>query len=405
MSPRAVFVSNLFPSSTEPGRGQYNLDQLRALRDAGLDFDVISPRPWFPGLSRRSTGGAPYPPAVEDVDGFRVAHPRALYLPLSRGSINATLFGWSIAASCQAAAQRFRPDFLWASFAFPDGVGMSRVARGLGMPFVVSVLGSDVNVSFGMPGRRLAMLSAFADARLIFAKSAHLRARLVEAGVDAARVVVDYNGTATAVFRPQLQVCACRELGLDVRRRLLFVGNLVPVKGLTDLMLAWKEVSDAVPAGTHELVLVGHGPLADSLRRMARTLCLEHSVRFVGPEPRARVAGWIGASTALVLPSLDEGVPNVILEALASGRPVVATRVGGVPEIHPGDSAGALVPVRDQRSLARAIRVVLRGSWDPERLRAIVADRTWPVNARRVLDALAGALGRSEETPPGGFCR
>ncbi len=400
---RAVFVSNLFPSSTEPRRGLYNLDQLRALRDRGLDVEVISSRPWFPGRGRGGRGGAVSPPSVETIDGFRVTHRRALYLPLSRGALNGRLYGWSVRSSIQAAVKRLRTDLIWASFAFPDGVGVAGVARSLRMPLVISVLGSDVNVSFRLPGRRAAMLAAFAEARLVLLKSERLRSVLAEAGVDPTRLVVAYNGVAVDNFRPRDPACACADMGADAaKKRLLFVGNLVPIKGLRVLLTAWKTVADAWPPGSIELALVGQGPLEQELRSQAHSLGIESSLRFVGPEPRDRVATWMAASTALVLPSLEEGVPNVMLEAFASGRPVVASDVGGIAEIHPGESAGALVPANDPTALARGIDMTLRREWDPERLRTIVSHMTWPWNARQVLAAMALALRQPESPRPRG---
>ena len=181
---RVLFVSNLFPSSVEPGRGRFNLDQLMALRDAGLDATVVAPRPWFPGLLGRSTAQPPFPPPVETIEGFRVLHRRAPYLPLWRGSLNGRLYGWSALGACRAAARAFDPDFLWVSFAFPDAVGARWIATRLGLPLVVSVHGSDVNVSFRMRWRRGAMLATFQKAVCVFCKSAALRATLVGAGAD-----------------------------------------------------------------------------------------------------------------------------------------------------------------------------------------------------------------------------
>ena len=118
------------------------------------------------------------------------------------------------------------------------------------------------------------------------------------------------------------------------------------VKGLPDLLEAIR-IASAHSKPSLELVVVGDGQLEVSLKSQARRLGIESSVRFVGRETRPRVATWMSASHVLALASLEEGVPNVVLEALASGRPVVATGVGGVPEAHPGDAAGALVSAAD----------------------------------------------------------
>ncbi len=387
-----LFVSNLFPSSVEPGRGRFNLDQLIALREAGLGAVVVAPRPWFPGPQfRRSTAQPPFPPPEETIEGFRVLHRRAPYLPLWRGSLNGRLYGWSALGACRAVARAFSPDLLWVSFAFPDAVGADWIARGLGLPLVASAIGSDVNISFRMPLRRRAMVASLRRAVCVFAKSGRIRDILVQAGLDASFIQLDYNGVDREAFHPQPRGGACRALGAEPGlRRVLFVGNLVPIKGLRDLLEAFRIVL-AARADKLELLVVGDGPLADPLKSRATELGIDSAVRFVGREPRQRVALWMAASDVLVLPSLDEGVPNVVLEALACGRPVVASAVGGIPEVHPGDSAGALVSPSSPPQLAAALADTLTRSWNESALARLTDGFDWASNARKAVEALQDA--------------
>ena len=199
---------------------------------------------------------------------------------------------------------------------------------------------------------------------------------------------VVYNGVDRTTFHPRPREAACRELGVDPeRRRILFVGNLVEVKGLPDLLEAVR-IASAHSMPPLELVVVGDGPLEVSLKSQARGLGIESAVRFVGRETRPRVALWMSASHVLALASLEEGAPNVVLEALASGRPVVATGVGGVPEVHPGGAAGALVPAAEPPALAAALMAVLNRDWSEESLSALVRRFSWSENAQTILGAL-----------------
>ena len=198
----------------------------------------------------------------------------------------------------------------------------------------------------------------------------------------------------TATFRPRPRQPACSELGLDARRRrVLFVGNLVEIKGIPDLLEAVR-IANQTRTEPLELVLVGDGPLESAARARVRRLGIESSVRFAGREPPERVVLWLAASDVLALPSLNEGAPNVVLEALACGRPVVATAVGGVPEIHPGEAAGALVPPRDPAALAGALEAVLRRAWDEQALAALVERFSWAENARETLRILRASAER-----------
>lgn len=136
---------------------------------------------------------------------------------------------------------------------------------------------------------------------------------------------------------------------------LLFVGNLVAIKGLDVLLRACELLARDFE---YSCFLIGDGPLRGNLERDVARAGLTDRVRFVGPRPHAQLPDWYRAADVFVLPSRSEGVPNVLLEAAACGTPFVASRVGGIPEIaHLGESR--LVPPGDVRQLAGALREFL----------------------------------------------
>jgi glycosyltransferase involved in cell wall biosynthesis len=146
------------------------------------------------------------------------------------------------------------------------------------------------------------------------------------------------------------------------------------------------------------LALVGDGVSRDAVR--ARVARFGSSVRLLGSLPQSQVAEWMGACDVLTLPSWAEGTPNVVLEALASGRPVVASRVGGIPDVLRDDRAGLLVPPRDARALADALVHALLVTWDEDAVHAC-GPRSWRDSAaalREVLEAVTAsrAPARSE---------
>jgi glycosyltransferase involved in cell wall biosynthesis len=137
---------------------------------------------------------------------------------------------------------------------------------------------------------------------------------------------------------------------------LLFVGNLVPVKGIDVLLAACRRLNGEF--GPWQLHLVGGGPLRQPLAREAKELGLESQVVFHGQTPHDELPAWFRAADLLVLPSRSEGVPNVLLEAMACGLPFVASRVGGIPEIaHLGPCR--LVTPQRPAELASAITEML----------------------------------------------
>jgi glycosyltransferase involved in cell wall biosynthesis len=214
-------------------------------------------------------------------------------------------------------------------------------------------------------------------------------------GLPASRIdCIPCAGYSPAVFHPRgAQERASLRSGLGVAadaRLVLFVGHLVPVKALDVLLKAWALLqSDPAGPGTARLVLIGEGAERAALERLARELGIADRAAFLGPLPQPAVADWIVAADLLCLPSHAEGSPNVIVEALASGTPVVASRVGGIPDLVDDGTNGLLVAPGDPAALAAALASALRREWVPARISSSIAHLTWSALGRRNRDVLA----------------
>jgi glycosyltransferase involved in cell wall biosynthesis len=161
------------------------------------------------------------------------------------------------------------------------------------------------------------------------------------------------------------------------------------VKALDVLVRAWALLVGTHPALRRRLVLIGEGGERARLERLVRETDLSASVQFLGALPQAAVAEWLAASDLLCLPSHAEGSPNVIVEALASGVPVVASRVGGIPDLVQDGVTGLLTAPGDAPALARALAAALERRWDPLALVRSVSGLTWPALAARNEELLA----------------
>ena len=346
---RLLFVSNLFPNAAEPSRGVFNAQQVGALSKL-CEVTVIAP-------TSRAT-------SEETQDGIRVIHPRFSHIPVLSRPFNGRLFARAI----EPVVRREQFDVVLASWAYPDAYGVMLVAEKLNFPFATDVLGSDVNVFFENPTRKHQILRALRASRAVFAKSKALQSRLAGEGIES---VLDYNGIDRGRFRTLDRAETCRKLGLDPkRRRVLYVGNLLPVKGPTVLAQAAGQLTDV------DVIFVGNGP-----EKITNGRC-------VGARPHNEIPLWMNSCDALCLPSLNEGLPNVALEALACGLPVVASRVGGVPEIVHEGANGFLVPPADPTALAQALQQALRTQWDRAAICRSVAGFDWDRNAQTVFEVL-----------------
>jgi glycosyltransferase involved in cell wall biosynthesis len=211
-------------------------------------------------------------------------------------------------------------------------------------------------------------------------------------GARSAETLLLYNGVDRALFQPQERSAARRSLQLPAgRRSVLYVGNLKRDKGVVDLANAFAAIAPRHP--DVDLEVLGTGAARAELVQLRRRYRLDARIQLRGARQHEEVAAWLAACDLLCLPSHAEGVPNVVLEALAAGRPVVATRVGGIPEVV-AESAGRLVAARDIEALSAALSDVLTRSWDPMTLSRGVPALGWADNAARLAEFIATQCAR-----------
>jgi len=385
---RVVAITRLFPNPVEPLWCLFNKQQLAALGRLD-DVEVLGVIPWFPGAraARRwsAAGRLSDVPAAEEVDGLRVAHPRYLFVP-KLPSASASLY----AASLLPAAWRRRRDteVLLGSWAYPDGAATVMLARALGLPSVVKVHGSDLNVIARIPSVRAHLRALLPRATRLVAVSRALADELAALGVAREHIAVVENGVDASLFHPRDRKEARAALGLPAAGRVaVYVGRLVREKGLFELV----DAMGSLPADL-TLVLVGDGVARGELE--ARAQPLGARVRFAGARPLDEVPRYLAAADLFVLPSWNEGTPNVLLEALACGRRVVATAVGGIPDVIASPALGELVPPKDAGALAAAIARQAYADYAPSEVAAVGARGGWAESARKLHDVLEDARAR-----------
>ena len=210
-------------------------------------------------------------------------------------------------------------------------------------------------------------------------------------GVSPDRLAIVLNGVDADLFQPRDRGAARAELGLPAGPLALYVGNLKEVKGVHDLAPAWAQVLRELPGAT--LAIVGSGPLRGELESAVARF--GDRVRLVEAQPLARVPVWMAACDVLVLPSHAEGTPNVVLEALACGRRVVASAVGGIPDLLTRTELGALVPPRDPTALGVALAHALRTTYVPAAVAKLGSRGGWEASAAALHAVLAGAASAS----------
>ncbi len=390
---RVLAITKIFPNAAEPLSAPFNRQQFAALADH-CDLQVMATIPWFPGaglLGRWSSAGRlARVPRREHIAGLDVTHPRTLFFPRLAHATWGPLYAASIAPA--VAPYRGRVDVVLGSWAYPDGFAAVVAARLLGVPAVVKLHGSDINSIAKLPGPRRLLSWALPRAARVVAVSKPLAEEAAALGVPRDRIAIVMNGVDGELFQPRDRAAARAVLGLPPGPLAVYVGNLKPEKGILDLCAAWSSVVRHVPDAT--LAIVGGGPLRGEVE--AQVAPLGERVRVVGPQPLEQVPTWMAAADLLVLPSHTEGTPNVVLEALASGRRVVATSVGGVPDLITDRTLGQLVPPKNPDALADALVLALRQPYDPAEVARLGARGGWAASAAALHEVLKAAyrLGR-----------
>lgn len=373
---RLLTFASLYPNPEQPQRGVFVENRLRHLvASGGVEARVVAPVPWFPFTARRfgSYGAFARVPRRDERGGIAITHPRYPLIPK---------VGMTLAPKLMYLAMRphvarlirdgYDFDVIDAHYFYPDGVCATMLGRHFGKPVTITARGTDVNVIPDFAAPRRMILQAAGDAAAIIAVSEALRRRLIDLGVAPDKVVTLRNGVDLDGFRPLPQADARRALGIeDGGPVLVEVGNLLEAKGQHLAIEALVRLDDA------RLLLAGAGSYEASLRQRAAALGVADRVTFLGRLPHERLFEVYSAADVSLLPSANEGWPNVLLESMACGTPVVATDVGGMPEIVTTPAAGRLIAERSATALAEAVTALLADPPDRAATRAHAEAYGW----------------------------
>lgn len=370
---KILVLTNLFPTPWDPLRGAFNRQQFERLGQRH-EVDVLVAVDFRERL-RRARGVVHVPHVNTDYFTF-------IYTP-GVGRFLHALF-WLLCLLWQRGRQlrAAHYDCILVSWAYPDGVAASWLARRLGIPYVLKVHGSDLNVQAECALRRPQIRAALRGADAVVSVSQALADKAIVLAADASRVHVLYNGVNQALFTPGLRSEARARLGLATTTPLLlYVGNLKASKGCLDLLDAFPALLTLHPGA--RLIYVGNGPDRDALRARIIALGCEKQVELAGATAHDTLGDWFRAADLLCLPSHNEGVPNVVLEAMACGTPIVATRVGGIPEVVPA-YAGILVAPHDRAALSAALIEASARHWDSRKIALHAGGFRWEDNVDRL---------------------
>jgi teichuronic acid biosynthesis glycosyltransferase TuaC len=323
---------------------------------------------------------------AEVIDGLKVFHPRYFLVP----GISMPLHGFLIFVSCFLLVRRLHQqkgfDYIDSHFVYPDGFAAVLLGKALGIRVAVSARGTDINVYPEKPLVRSLIQWTLKNSAKLIAVSGALKARIELLGSVGSKCRVIPNGIDADRFHRKDKLSSKRALGMsETSKVIIAVGSLIEPKGHQLLIAAVANVAQTIPG--LRLFILGEGEYRSALTELIREKRLEESVTLVGNKPNEELAAWYSAADLTCLMSSREGWPNALSESLACGTPILATKVGGIPEIVDSNELGLLTE-RDVPSIVSALKKCLSKNWNNDEIERQGRARSWDAVAAEVLEFL-----------------
>jgi glycosyltransferase involved in cell wall biosynthesis len=388
---RILLLSHLYPRPDDPGYGIFVHRQVRWLQRFGCDIVVLSPVPWAPRHLHFKAKWHNYGliPATAIWENVPVYYPRFLRWP---GAWFRAIAGFTVYRSILSLVIKLHNDqpfdLIHSHFLLPDGLAGVYLGRKLKLPTLCSVRGSDgvLHPYENFLNKYYAKM-VITQSEQIVAVSQALKTVIESLTKPTKTIRVVYNGVDLEKFQESAQTDNSRSKMVLPKPYILFIGTQIYVKGLRDLLIAFARL---MPTMDYNIVVIG--PALPEVKKLDPELTelLKKRLTVTGSLPPDEIPAYIQNCELLVLPSYSEGLPNVVLEAMACGKPVIATAIMGIPEAVVHGQTGLLVQPGDPLNLAEAIKSLLnvpelRQEMGKRGRERVVQKFTWERNASEMV--------------------
>ena len=370
-----LILTTLYPNNVQYRHGVFIENRTRELIKHYPDtkVTVLAPIPYFPSwIPVRGYESYSHVFDKEIRHTIEIFHPKYWVIP----KIGMNITPYFLYQTCLKAIEAiqksgFSIDVIDAHYFYPDGVVASWLGKKFNIPVMVTARGSDINI---IPNNKIAkkrIIKALEDIQASGAVSQALADKMVKLAPKAKPPIVLRNGVDLTLFSPAAVKPELPFLLGRNEKLILSVGNLVELKG-HHLVIEALSLLDNV-----KLIIIGEGEEKIHLQKLVSALGLAHRVFFTGNLKHTELPGYYAIADVLVLASSREGMPNVLLESLACGTPVVATDVGGSAEVISHNDIGELVTERKVSSIVEALKVRFEKTYNPETFAGFASQLGW----------------------------
>jgi teichuronic acid biosynthesis glycosyltransferase TuaC len=391
---KILSISHMFPNQINPNYGVFVKERIKYISKQ-LNLITVAPLPYFPanhffekysGLNRVEK--------KENYDSLQVYHPKYFCIPKYLKFLDGYFYFYSLNNFIDNILNTFDADLLDLHWVYPDAFAGLNWARRHKKKIVVTIRGNESICYFEKSLRKKMLINTLKCVDHIISVSSDLKQKIVEKyGIDENAVTVIPNGIDDCKFYAINKEKARRKNGLELDKQyVLSLCRLSEEKGLEYLLRAFSRIK----RDNNILLMVGDGPLEKRLKDLSQKLNISNRVKFIGAVSHDETIWWYNAADVYCLPSLWEGCPNVIIESLACGTPVVATQVGGIPDLIPDKKFGYLVPPGNDGELADALSKALVNDWERTEIARFGASNTWQNVADSVIKVFKRVLNKGE---------
>ncbi len=386
-------LSKMYPSNIHQANrflsGTFIHEITRAINDTSDDITnvAIAPVPYVPSFLKMHNKYHYYSiiPEKEIIDSVSIFRPRRIGTPGGKPQVLVgDMLFYCIKTYIKHLHSIYKFDIIHGHTLGMIGHTTVKIARMLNIPAVCTLHGGDINFAHQKnpivqhKSRRvldeldhiITVSEALKNNTIKFHNKIQTPISIVSNGVDLEKFPL--------ISKAEIQ----QELGINNQKRnILFVGNLIEVKGLERLIMNLYKIKY-----NYHLYLIGEGDLKEKLKNLAKESGLQSNISFLGYKKHNEIFKWMNGCDLLVLPSFSEGWPTVIFEAFACGLPVVASAVGGIPEIITPDANGYIFSPDDNQGMIDLLNRGLTKKWDRNEIHNYAATNTWKSKAQEVIN-------------------